>query len=586
MAESICRCFKRCGGCQLAMSYEEQIAYKNQKAKRLLSRFARVFPIIPAEDPYRYRNKVQTVYKTARSGEIVSGVFRSSDKGMTVIEDCMLEDRRASEVIRELKPLLGSFRINPYNPKSGKGVLRHTLIRAASKGVMLVLVVNKPAVPNAKGLAQALVKKCPFVRSVVLNVNPRGMPLTLGQHSKVLYGSGHIEDELCGCVFRISPQSFYQVNSAQTEKLYETAISAAGIEKGSRLIDAYCGTGTIGIICERRGAVVAGCELNENAVRDAEMNAALNKCENITFYAEDAGLFATRTAFEDYIKSFNLPNVRKGLIELFKALDTKEAERDQYDETLKPFPYVNGGLFKDENIEIPNFTQEIIDVIVKECAPFNWSEISPTIFGAVFESTLNPETRRKGGMHYTSIQNIHKVIDPLFLDDLKAELSQIRAITSIKDRRKAIEKFQDKIASLKFLDPACGSGNFLTESYLCLAKLEIEALLATKDTGELFAAGQPKVDISQFFGIEINDFAVTVAKTALWIAESQVNEKVNEVIENKKDFLPLTTNAFIVEGNALRMDWATLKPLDCTRGGGLRKTKTISAGFSLASPRK
>lgn len=296
MAESICRCFKRCGGCQLAMSYEEQIAYKNQKAKRLLSRFARVLPIIPAEDPYRYRNKVQTVYKTARSGEIVSGVFRSSDKGMTVIEDCMLEDRRASEVIRELKPLLGSFRINPYNPKSGKGVLRHTLIRAASKGVMLVLVVNKPAVPNAKGLAQALVKKCPFVRSVVLNVNPRGMPLTLGQHSKVLYGSGHIEDELCGCVFRISPQSFYQVNSAQTEKLYETAISAAGIEKGSRLIDAYCGTGTIGIICERRGAVVAGCELNENAVRDAEMNAALNKCENITFYAEDAGSFMAKIA--------------------------------------------------------------------------------------------------------------------------------------------------------------------------------------------------------------------------------------------------------------------------------------------------
>ncbi len=317
-------------------------------------------------------------------------------------------------------------------------------------------------------------------------------------------------------------------------------------------------------------------ELNEKSLRSLNI-----LCVRIVFclYAEDAGLFATRTAFEDYIKSFNLPNVRKGLIELFKALDTKEAERDQYDETLKPFPYVNGGLFKDENIEIPNFTQEIIDVIVKECAPFNWSEISPTIFGAVFESTLNPETRRKGGMHYTSIQNIHKVIDPLFLDDLKAELSQIRAITSIKDRRKAIEKFQDKIASLKFLDPACGSGNFLTESYLCLAKLEIEALLATKDTGELFAAGQPKVDISQFFGIEINDFAVTVAKTALWIAESQVNEKVNEVIENKKDFLPLTTNAFIVEGNALRMDWATLKPLDCTRGGGIEENEDNLGGL-------
>lgn len=300
-------------------------------------------------------------------------------------------------------------------------------------------------------------------------------------------------------------------------------------------------------------------ELNEKSLRSLNI-----LCVRIVFclYAEDAGLFATRTSFEDYLKSFNLPNVRKGLIELFKALDTKEAERDEYDETLKPFPYVNGGLFKDENIEIPNFTQEIIDVIVKECAPFNWSEISPTIFGAVFESTLNPETRRKGGMHYTSIQNIHKVIDPLFLDGLKAQLSQIKAITGLKKRREAIEKYQDKISSLTFLDPACGSGNFLTESYLSLAKLEIEALEATKDTGEMFVNGQNKVDISQFFGIEINDFAVTVAKTALWIAESQVNEKVNEILMDKKAFLPLTTNAFIVEGNALRMDWSTLKAQD------------------------
>ena len=325
-------------------------------------------------------------------------------------------------------------------------------------------------------------------------------------------------------------------------------------------------------------------ELNEKSLRSLNI-----LCVRIVFclYAEDAGLFATRTAFEDYIKSFNLPNVRKGLIELFKALDTKEAERDEYDETLKPFPYVNGGLFKDENIEIPNFTQEIIDVIVKECAPFNWSEISPTIFGAVFESTLNPETRRKGGMHYTSIQNIHKVIDPLFLDDLKAQLSQIKAITGLKKRREAIEKYQDKIASLTFLDPACGSGNFLTESYLSLAKLEIEALEATKDTGEMFVNGQNKVDISQFFGIEINDFAVTVAKTALWIAESQVSEKVNSILMNKKEFLPLTTNAFIVEGNALRMDWSTLKPVDYTGGGVSRRgTRRAVCRLHHASRRK
>ena len=287
-------------------------------------------------------------------------------------------------------------------------------------------------------------------------------------------------------------------------------------------------------------------------------------CVRIVFclYAEDAGLFASRTAFEDFIKSFNLPNVRKGLIELFKALDTPTESRDQYDESLKPFPYVNGGLFKDENIEIPTFTQEIVDTIVKVCAPFNWSEISPTIFGAVFESTLNPETRRKGGMHYTSIQNIHKVIDPLFMDGLKAELAEIKKIVSLKERRVAISAFQDKISSLTFLDPACGSGNFLTESYLSLAKLEMEALEASKDTGDMFVSGQAKVDISQFYGIEINDFAVTVAKTALWIAESQVANVVNEILIQKKKFLPLTTNAFIMEGNALRLDWATLKPLD------------------------
>ena len=300
-------------------------------------------------------------------------------------------------------------------------------------------------------------------------------------------------------------------------------------------------------------------EQNESSLRSLNI-----LCVRIVFclYAEDAGLFATRTSFEDYLRSFNLPNVRDGIIKLFKALDTPLEKRSKYDESLKPFPYVNGGLFKDENIEIPNFTQEIIDVICNDCAVFNWSEISPTIFGAVFESTLNPETRRKGGMHYTSIQNIHKVIDPLFLDSLKSELNEIKAITSIKKRREAITKYQDKISSLKFLDPACGSGNFLTESYLSLAKLEIEALEATKDSGEMFVNGQAKVDISQFFGIEINDFAVTVAKTALWIAESQVNEKVNEILQDKKPFLPLTTNAFIVEGNALRMDWSTLKAQD------------------------
>lgn len=289
-------------------------------------------------------------------------------------------------------------------------------------------------------------------------------------------------------------------------------------------------------------------------------------CVRIVFclYAEDAGLFDTRTAFEDYIKGFNLPNVRMGLMNLFKALDTPLESRDTYDESLKPFPYVNGGLFKDENIEIPNFTQEIVDVIVNDCAPFNWSEISPTIFGAVFESTLNPETRRKGGMHYTSIQNIHKVIDPLFMDELKAEFDAICQTKTARQKTEKLLAFQEKLGSLTFLDPACGSGNFLTESYLSLRRLENEVIKLRYGGQNLMGVFEDpvKVHISQFYGIEINDFAVTVAKTALWIAESQMIAETEAIISQNIDFLPLTTNAFIVEGNALRMDWATLRPID------------------------
>lgn len=286
-------------------------------------------------------------------------------------------------------------------------------------------------------------------------------------------------------------------------------------------------------------------------------------CVRIVFclYAEDAGLFDSKTAFEDYIKSFAIENLRDGIIKLFKALDSKE--RDKYDLKLKPFPYVNGGLFRDEQIEIPNFTQEIVDVIVNHCAPFNWSDISPTIFGAVFESTLNPETRRKGGMHYTSIQNIHKVIDPLFMDDLNAEFETICATKIAKQKTEKLHDFQAKLGSLKFLDPACGSGNFLTETYISLRRLE-NKVISILNKGETVLGFDEfiKVHINQFYGIEINDFAVTVAKTALWIAESQMIAETEAIISQNIDFLPLTTNAFIVEGNALRMDWGTLKPLE------------------------
>ena len=290
-------------------------------------------------------------------------------------------------------------------------------------------------------------------------------------------------------------------------------------------------------------------------------------CVRIVFclYAEDAGLFETRTAFEDYIKSFATENLRDGIIKLFKALDTKISDRDKYDAKLQPFPYVNGGLFRDEQIEIPNFTQDIVDVIVNHCAPFNWSEISPTIFGSVFESTLNPETRRKGGMHYTSVANIHKVIDPLFMDDLNAEFEEICKTTAAKTRDANLFDFQKKLGSLKFLDPACGSGNFLTETYLSLRRLENKSI-SILNRGEKALGFDEciKVNIGQFYGIEINDFAVTVAKTALWIAESQMVAETEKILSQNINFLPLTNHANIIEGNALRLDWATLSEIEET----------------------
>ena len=289
-------------------------------------------------------------------------------------------------------------------------------------------------------------------------------------------------------------------------------------------------------------------------------------CVRLVFclYAEDAGIFGRHEMFHDYLSRFDVKDVRKALIELFRMLDTKECDRDSYDDTpVAEFPYVNGGLFADENIEIPQFNEEIVDLLLKNASEdFDWSKISPTIFGAVFESTLNPETRRSGGMHYTSIENIHKVIDPLFLDDLKAELEEIKAYDKAKTIEDKVAKFQNKLAGLKFLDPACGSGNFLTETYISLRRLENEAIKLTIDKGQLmFDTGDViRVSIGQFYGIEINDFAVTVAKTALWIAESQMMHETEEIISKSLDFLPLKSYANIVEANALRIDWENVVP--------------------------
>lgn len=289
-------------------------------------------------------------------------------------------------------------------------------------------------------------------------------------------------------------------------------------------------------------------------------------CVRLVFclYAEDAGIFGRHEMFHDYLSRFDVKDVRKALIELFRMLDTKECDRDSYDDTpVAEFPYVNGGLFADENIEIPQFNEEIVDLLLKNASEdFDWSKISPTIFGAVFESTLNPETRRSGGMHYTSIENIHKVIDPLFLDKLKAELEEIKTDDKPKSIEDKVGKFQKKLAGLKFLDPACGSGNFLTETYISLRRLENEAIKLTIDNGQLmFDTGDViRVSIGQFYGIEINDFAVTVAKTALWIAESQMMHETEEIISKSLDFLPLKSYANIVEANALRIDWENVVP--------------------------
>ena len=282
-------------------------------------------------------------------------------------------------------------------------------------------------------------------------------------------------------------------------------------------------------------------------------------------YAEDAGIFGEHNKFHNYIKSFSARDMRKALIELFKILDTKPKDRDPYeDEQLSSFPYVNGGLFADENIEIPQMNDTIRDMLLKNASEdFDWSDISPTIFGAVFESTLNPETRRSGGMHYTSIENIHKVIDLLFLDELREELEEIKKIKVAKSREAKINAFREKLGSLTFLDPACGSGNFLTETYISLRRLENEAIeVITQGQMLLDVSGLIKVSIGQFYGIEINDFAVTVAKTALWIAESQMMKETEMIAHINLDFLPLKSYANIVEGNALRLDWETVVSKD------------------------
>ena len=287
-------------------------------------------------------------------------------------------------------------------------------------------------------------------------------------------------------------------------------------------------------------------------------------CVRIVFclYAEDAGVF-THDQFHDFLVSYEAKDLRRALRDLFEVLNTPTDKRSKYlQEELKAFPYTNGGLFE-EDIEIPQFTEELKQTLLQNASlDFDWSEISPTIFGAVFESTLNPETRRSGGMHYTSIENIHKVIDPLFLNDLRHELDEILEEKVERQRQKKLDAYQNRLASLTFLDPACGSGNFLTETYLSLRRLENE-VIRERHHGQAFIGFEEvnpiKVSIQQFYGIEINDFAVTVATTALWISEAQMLRETEKIIRRDIDFLPLKSYINIREGNALRMDWDVME---------------------------
>lgn len=287
-------------------------------------------------------------------------------------------------------------------------------------------------------------------------------------------------------------------------------------------------------------------------------------CVRLVFclYAEDAGVFGKHDMFHDYLAQFGSSFMRMALVQLFEVLNTPADKRSKYlNPTLAAFPYTNGGLFAEE-IDIPQFTDELRDTLLQHASlDFDWSEISPTIFGGVFESTLNPETRRSGGMHYTSIENIHKVIDPLFYNDLLAAFESCNEETNIKKRLQRLHALQDQMANLKFFDPACGSGNFLTETYLSLRRLENEIIKQIYSVEQLNAFENPiKVSIHQFYGIEINDFAVTVATTALWISEAQMMAETEKIIHHDIDFLPLKSYANIHEGNSLQIDWENVCP--------------------------
>lgn len=296
-----CTVSKKCGSCQYqGISYKEQLAVKQKKMNKLLKKFANVKPIIGMENPFYYRNKVHAVFDRDRKGNIICGTYEAKTHKVVPVEECLIEDKISQEIIRTIRDMLKSFKIKTYDEDTGYGLLRHVLVRRGfSTGeIMVVLVAASPIFPSKNNFVKALRKKYPQITTVVLNVNDKKTSMVLGERDIVLYGKGFIRDNLCGCSFRISPQSFYQVNPVQTEILYKTAIEYAGLGKKETVIDAYCGIGTIGLVAAGKAKNVIGVELNPDAVHDAKINARENKITNTRFYQGDAGEFMEKMAEE------------------------------------------------------------------------------------------------------------------------------------------------------------------------------------------------------------------------------------------------------------------------------------------------
>ncbi len=294
-----CPVAKKCGGCQLQnMSYPEQLSYKQAKVIRLLGRFCRVGDIIGMENPYNYRNKIQAAFGITRGGKIISGVYQSKSHRIVCIDECRLEDKKADEIIVTIRNMMKHYRMIPYNEDTGVGFLRHVLVKRGftSGEIMVVLVTGTPMFPGKNAFVKELLKKHPEITTIIQNINREHTSLVLGNTEKVLYGKGTIEDTLCGCVFRISAKSFYQINPVQTEKLYSKAIEFAELTGNETVIDAYCGIGTIGIIAAKTAKEVIAVEVNKDAVFDAKNNAKRNNTQNIKFYCADAGEFMTKMA--------------------------------------------------------------------------------------------------------------------------------------------------------------------------------------------------------------------------------------------------------------------------------------------------